>query len=452
MEDKQSINSLKKNSVSYKEVVAQGVGGAAPAMASLVTLTGAAAYAYGSLPLAIVLATFAVLLDATRLSITSRYVQSAGGIYAFISEGFGKAVGYLIGWAYVLYALTALVFIYLSIGVFLPGALQVLGVNTPGWIWLPLVLIVALFGGGLSYVGIRPSLKFTLTMSLLEVVFILGTCVIIFTKVPPDPSTFTFHYAPQPSVFNVGVGMAFVFLAFAGYETTSVLGEEAVDPKNTITKGVFTSALLVGITYLLAGEAFTVGWGVNNMGSFFNQLVPGIILGQQYGGFALAVILTVLLINSGLTDSVTFFNTVSRVVFAMARDGVLDHRLGDVHNDNKTPHRAILFSLVFSLIYTVLFSYFIGPANVFLSVGITTTFGFLIALFFANVSLLFILRRNNALNWWNILLTIMINSILAFVIFANIVTTSVNEFVLIGVGTFVAWMVFGVIYGLLRKR
>jgi len=30
---------------------------------------------------------------------------------------------------------------------------------------------------------------------------------------------------------NVGVGIAFVFLAFAGYETVFVLGEEAKDPK-----------------------------------------------------------------------------------------------------------------------------------------------------------------------------------------------------------------------------
>uniref|UniRef100_A0A2U9IW26 APC family permease n=1 Tax=Metallosphaera hakonensis JCM 8857 = DSM 7519 TaxID=1293036 RepID=A0A2U9IW26_9CREN len=442
---------LAKGSVSYREVVAQGVGGAAPAMASLVTLTGAAAYAYGSLPLAVLLATIAVLLDATRLSITSKYVQSAGGIYAFISEGLGKKVGYLVGWAYVLYALTALVFIYLSIGVFLPGALQVLGVNTPSWIWAPLVIFVCLFGGTLSYLGVRPSLRFTLTMSILEIAFILGVSLLIFTRVPPNLSTFTFNLAPPPSGFNVGVGMAFVFLAFAGYETTSVLGEEAVDPKNTITKGVFTSALLVGITYLLASEAFTVGWGVNNMSTFFSQLVPGIVLGMRYGGFVLALILTVLLINSGLTDSVTFFNTVSRVVYAMARDGVLDRRLEGVHDTNRTPHVAIIFSLIFSLIYTLIFSAVIGPENVFLAVGITTTFGFLIAIFTANISLLFILRKFNALNIWNILLTVVINSILGFVIFANIVTTAINSFVLIGVGTFVVWMIIGAVYGAVRR-
>lgn len=440
---------LAKDSVSFKEVVAQGIGGAAPAMASLVTITGAAAYAYASLPLAIVLATVAVLLDATRLSITSRYVQSSGGIYAFISSGLGNALGFFVGWAYVLYALTALVFIYLSIGVFLPGALQVLGISTPDWIWIPLVIIVALFGGLLSYLGVRPSLRFTLTMSILEIVFILATSILIFTKVPPSLETFTFKFA---SPFNVGVGMAFVFLAFAGYETTSVLGEEAKDPKNTISKGVFTAALLVGVTYMLAGEAFVVGWGVNDMSSFFTELVPGIILGVKYGGLILGIVLTILLINSGLTDSVTFFNTVSRVVFAMARDGVLDKRLYEIHEENRTPHNAILFSFIFSLAYTLVFSLITNPESVFLAVGITTTFGFLIALFTANISLLFILKRNNNLSLWNILLTVAINSIIAFVILANILTTSINIYVLIGVVSFIAWMIVGAIYRIFARK
>ncbi|MEM3203671.1 MAG: amino acid permease, partial [Saccharolobus sp.] len=187
------------------------------------------------------------------------------------------------------------------------------------------------------------------------------------------------------------------------------------------------------------------------MSTFFTELVPGIILGTKFGGLALAIILTILLINSGLTDSVTFFNTVSRVVYAMARDGVLDKRLEGVHEDRRTPHIAVIFSLIFSLIYTLVFSAIIGPENVFLAVGITTTFGFLIALFAANISLLFILRKFNSLNWWNYLLTIVINTILGFVIFANIVTTAVNTFVLIGVGTFIAWMLVGIFYGYMRK-
>ncbi|SAI86463.1 hypothetical protein AB1303_07125 [Saccharolobus solfataricus] len=65
------------------------------------------------------------------------------------------------------------------------------------------------------------------------------------------------------------------------------------------------------------------------------------------------------------------------------------------------------------------------------------------------MSLLFILRKNNSLSLWNILLTLAINLILIFVIFANIITTSVNTPVLIGVLSFVVWMIVGAIYKIL---
>ncbi|MEM4130976.1 MAG: hypothetical protein QXU14_07025 [Metallosphaera sp.] len=48
-------------------------------------------------------------------------------------------------------------------------------------------------------------------------------------------------------------------------------------------------------------------------------------------------------------------------------------------------------------------------------------------------------------------MTVVINSILSFVIFANVVTTAINSFVLIGVSTFVVWMIAGVIYGYVRR-
>lgn len=435
--------SLARNSVRLTEVIGQGIAGAAPAAASLVTLTGAAAYAYGSLPLAVVIATIAVLLDANRLALTSKYIQSAGGIYSFIAGGLGKLVAFLVGWGYVLYALSALSFLSLN-SLFIMAAFQTIGINLPDWSWIPLAIAFLIISAVISYSGVKPSLRFTLTMSLLEIIFILGTAFLILSKVPPDIQTFTPNYAPD--LFSLGVGMAFVFLAFAGYETTSVLGEEAVDPRNTIAKGVFLSSVLVAIVYIISMEAFVVGWGVNDMASYFQELVPGIILANKYGGVILAGILTILLINSVFACSTTFYNTSSRVIYAMARDRVLPLWLYSVNPKRKTPDRAIIFSFIFSLIYTLLFSFILGPENLFLAVGVLSTFGFLIAIFTANISLAFILKRKGEFSISNILLILAVAAIIAFVIFANIASTSVNLPVEVGVITFVVWIIFGVVY------
>ncbi|MEM0173793.1 MAG: APC family permease [Sulfolobaceae archaeon] len=441
--------SLAKNSVKLGEVIGQGVAGAAPAAASLVTLTGAAAYAYASLPLAVIIATIAVLLDANRLALTSKYIQSAGGIYSFIAGGLGRLVAFLVGWGYVLYTLSALSFLSLN-SLFIIAAFQTIGISLPDWSWIPLAIIFITISAVISYSGIRPSLRFTLTMSTLEIIFVLATALLILSKVPPDIQTFTPSYAPD--LFSLGVGTAFVFLAFAGYETTSVLGEEAVDPKSTISKGVFLSSVLVAIVYIIAMEAFVVGWGVYNMDTYFQELVPGIILADRYGGVILAAILTLLLINSVFACSTTFYNTASRVIYAMARDGILPSWLYSVNPKRKTPDRAILFSFIFSLVYTLLFSFILGPENLFLAVGVLSTFGFLVAIFTANLSLIFILKRRRELNIYNILLILIVGIIIAFVIFANIISTSVNLPVEVGVFTFAAWIIFGGIYYYLFRK
>ncbi|MCH4815658.1 MAG: APC family permease [Saccharolobus sp.] len=446
-------HSLLKGAVGYREVVGQGIASGAPAAATIGTLTGAAAFAYGGLPLAVLVALIFVLLDATRLSIISRYVQSAGGIYTFIEKGLGKKIAFFTSMAYIVYIFAVIIFVYLIMGLMVPTGFSELGINLPSWIWIPFGIINAIVPTIISYLGVRPSLKFTLTMSLIEMLTIIATSILIFSRVPPDPQTFTLTYVPSPKISNLGLGVSFGILAFTGYETTSVLGEEAVDPKNNISKGVFTAALLLGITYLLGSEAFTVGWGVSNMSSYFNYLAPGLILAKTFGGILLAGILTALLINSNIACACGFTNAVSRVMYAMARDGLLPKSLSFVHPKRRTPHMAILFSFVFTVLYFIIMSIVFTPENIFIATGITTTFGFLIAIFTVNISMLIVVKRNNALTTGNIILVAIIEAIIGYVTYATIITSAVNVPVLIGILTLIGWVVGGAIYlGMKRHK
>ncbi|AAY81467.1 APC family permease [Sulfolobus acidocaldarius] len=437
---------LAKGVARYREVLAQGIASAAPAAATIGTLTGAAAFVYGGLPLAVLIALVAILLDATRISIISRYIQSAGGIYTFIERGLGKKVAFIASMSYIVYIFAVIIFVYLIMGLMVPTGLQELGLSLPDWIWIPFGLANAAIAVFISYMGIRPSLKFTLTMSLAEITVLIATSLLIFSKVPPDPQTFTLAYVPQPQILNLGLGVSFGILAFTGYETVSVLGEEAQDPKNTITKGVFTAALIVGIVYLIGSEAFTVGWGVNNMSSYFNYLAPGLIEAYNFGGPILAIILTALLINSNIACACGFTNAVTRVMYAMSRDGLLPSRIGDIHKRRRTPHIAALFTFIFTAVYFVIMSLIFTPANIFIATGVTTTFGFLIAIFTVNISMLIVVKRNNALTIGNILLVAIIETIIGFVFYSQIITSAINIPVLIGVLTLVLWVVGGAIY------
>ena len=107
---------LRKNVLNFRETLFQGVAASAPAGAAVATMTGSAAYAGGSLPLAAVIAFVIVLLNAYIIKRISVHVASAGGYYEYTRQGLGRSAGAFVGFASVLYQVFALAFISLSMG------------------------------------------------------------------------------------------------------------------------------------------------------------------------------------------------------------------------------------------------------------------------------------------------------------------------------------------------
>ena len=94
---------LKRGVVTYAELIFQSISFTAPAIAVTATMTGAAAFAYGSLPLTYVLALFGVLSAGFVVYAFSRKVASSGGYYRYIERGLGPRFGAFGGWVYMLY-------------------------------------------------------------------------------------------------------------------------------------------------------------------------------------------------------------------------------------------------------------------------------------------------------------------------------------------------------------
>jgi amino acid transporter len=117
-------------------------------------------------------------------------------------------------------------------------------------------------------------------------------------------------------------------LLLVGFESVTALGEEAINPKKDIPRGIIGNALLGG-----HGQAFM-----------------------------LMEALTVFLALIGTTLSC--INTGARVTYAMGRDEEVPEHFGLLHGKNLTPHRAIWVLATISAVigaYAALF-YFAGPS------------------------------------------------------------------------------------------
>jgi amino acid transporter len=445
---------LKKDTLVFREVLFQGIAASAPAGAAVATLTGSAAFALGSLPLATVVAFVLVLMNAIVINRISEHVAGAGGYYEYSKQGFGIAVGSFVGWTYIIYQVFALAFIGLSIAVFVPALLSsVFNLNVPGWLWFPLLILTEGFGFLISYLGIKGSLRWATVMGTLEilVVVVIGLVIVLSHPSINTASVFTPQYA-QGGISGVALGVLFAYTAFAGYGGATPLGEETKEAKRTVGRAVIFTSVILGLFFIFAAYAFTVGWGPSNMGSYANALVPGITLTLQDLGPVAAIVITVFYINSILTDAVVFTNSASRVIFSMGRDKVLPSRLSAVHDVHKTPHISAIVTVIAATAVAAISVPLLGGGgfNAFLFTGVVSTLGTLLVHMIVNAALPVIRRKRNLpMGILNIALTVITIAALMYVFYGTFI--SISTPVIVAAYLFAAWSIVGIIYILARR-
>src|SRR5882672_8531473 len=162
-------------------------------------------------------------------------------------------------------------------------------------------------------------------------------------------------------------------LLLVGFESVTALGEEAINPKKDIPRGVLLSLTIQGLfCYLI--EYFAANYFLNSAYSLAEAkgsaaplgdmmtIVGNALLGGHGQAFMLMEALTVFLALIGTTLSC--INTGARVTYAMGRDEEVPEHFRLLHGKNLTPHRAIWVLATISAVigaYAALF-YFAGPS------------------------------------------------------------------------------------------
>lgn len=421
----------------------QGIASAAPAGAAVSTLTGAAAFALGSLPLTALIGFVVVLLNAIVINRISLKVSGAGGYYEYVKTGYGPRVALFAGLFYIFYQIMALTLVSLSVAIFVPAILGAgFGISLPNIIWLPLLIVTLLFGFIISYSGIRGSTRFTMAMALLEIVIIAGFGAFIVLSHPSinTVSVFTPKYA-LGGFDGVGLGVLLMYTAFSGFGASTPLGEESRDSKKAIGRSVLFAVVILGVFFVFTSYVFTVAWGPLNMASYAGALVPGVSIVSSDLGLIAAVVIAILFINSLLTGSVVLINGTSRVMMAMGRDGILPSKLAKVHGSRRTPYLAA--GLIAALSFTIGFVgvNILGGFPAFIMAAIAATLGVLFVHALINVSLPRIEKKfSGRMSASSIALSAVTVIIFALIFYSTFL--SISRPVLLGAGIFVVWLVF----------
>ncbi len=368
---------LDHGAVGIVPVLFQSITTIAPAGGAATGLLFATSYAGGSTPLTIVFALVACVLVAVTIGQLSRHLPSAGGLYTYVTHGLGSNMGFLTGWGLIMgYAFVPALY-WGFFGLLIKNEFS----GAPSWLWAPIAVVAAIVIGVLAYRGVGISTRVGVMLGVFEMTIFI---VLAFTLIGDAGShntldVFALHTGNKHGLGSVFAGMIYTILAFIGFEAAAPIAEESRNPRRTVSFAIIASAVGVGLFYLLVYYGATVDFGPAKMSSFaeFNSGDPFRSLGNRvWGGAGILVLLAVL--NSILASCNGATNAGSRMLFALARTGILPSALARTHPRHRTPAVAVVALTTLTVAIAVIVGFISkGPLDVFAIFGTALTIVFI---------------------------------------------------------------------------
>jgi APA family basic amino acid/polyamine antiporter len=285
--------------------------------------------------LAFIVALIAALLTAlSYASLGSRYPRAAGAAYV-TQRAYGfPLLSFMVGLALVCSGLTS---IATQSRVFAANLIALFDFEDVSVAWVALGFLLILTG--IVFRGIRESMWVNVLCTLVEasgLVLVIAVGIsywgsVDYLEIPTTPGD-------DHAILLVMQGAVLAFFAFIGFEDMYNVAEEVRDPQRTIPLGLITAMAVAAVLYIAVAitAVSVVPWqelavAPGPITEVVSRAAP-LIHPVVFTGITLFAVA-----NTGLVNYVTS----SRLIYGMARQGLLPSALGNVHAGRRTPHIAI---------------------------------------------------------------------------------------------------------------
>lgn len=305
----------------------------------------------GRVPLAYLLALFAMLLTAISYARFSRVSDKPGSAYSYTAETCGPQAGFFVGWCALLdYILLPLINALLA-GIYLEAVIPAV----PYWAWVVLFTVLVTL---INCFRINLLANLSLIFVFAPIVLMLLFVYLVIQGVGHDQGYN--HVLTMAPLFNGNTeilpliaGASILCFSFLGFDAVTTLSHETKDPKKTIPRAVIYTTLIGGVIFFTASWFIQLYFPSNVRFKDPDAALPEIVM---YVGGALfqAVFLCAQIMNTFASGLATHASA-SRLLHIMGRDGIF-HKgtLGQVHSKLGTPLYAVLGIGVICLLAIVL--------------------------------------------------------------------------------------------------
>lgn len=424
-----------KKTLTFKDLLAYGLAYIAP-VAPLSTIGFVWNASGGLIACAYLLGALCMYFTAQSYANMSEVAPNAGSVYGFASFTLGPLAGFMAGWMILLdYLLVpALVYVLMSIGI---GTL-IPELDRATWICILVGTSVLINWFGVT-VTTRISI-FSVIAQFLIVFIVIGLAMYAllhgFGNGGLTHKPFIENWPPDFGKIFAGTSIA--VLSFIGFDAISTLAEEVKSSDRRLIGRAILGVLAI------SGTLFMVTTWV------LGDLMPAIqiqdpataifeLLTQTVGVWASIALAWAMALIVGFTNALPMQVGVSRVLFAMGRDRQLPHALGRIHHKHGTPHIAMLVSTAISLAVGL------SLRNEVDLLASLVNFGALISFMLLHISVLVHFGMNKSKRQWFSHIAVPIVGIMVVLVVLEGMHT-----VALQVG--LAWLIFGLGYGLYLKR
>ncbi|KAF3468854.1 amino acid permease [Streptomyces sp. Tu 3180] len=269
-------------------------------------------------------------------------IPKAGSAYTYGYAVLGELAGWFIGWDLLLEYTAIVAVVAIGISGYFSFLVNSMGADLPNWmlgapgtgdghrvdLFAALLCLLIAF---LLNLGIKNAARFETVVVVLKVLVVLLVIAV---------GVFHIDTANYDPFFPYGVGGAFtgaatVFFAVFGYDAMSTAAEESKDAQRHMPKAIIYSLVISMVLYVAACLVLT---GMQD----YRDIDPesGFSTAFESVGLSgLADVIAVGAIIGILTVMFTFMLGVTRVWFAMSRDGLLPRWFAKTHPTRHVPTR-----------------------------------------------------------------------------------------------------------------
>ena len=335
------------------------------------------AFAFAAIP---------ALFAALAYGILASAMPRAGGSYIYASRGLNPYLGFVASFSqWFGLSIVIGVIAYVTVPFIRDVTLSLGWVNISegleiGWIRVSIALSLIWSFVAVNIRGVKSYERIVLPMMFL--MFALGGIVIIaglfydstnFLNGLQEKTGQTFN-----PIYNLDFdwrvflsAAALLFSSFIGFDSIAQAGGEAKNPTKSLPRAILLAIIGVGLFYFLFASAVyhIVPWSFIAEEAMTKDIsAPGLLSYVLPSGLGIAILAgaAIALIN----DLPAMLLSVSRLMFAWAKDGIFPKSIAKIHPKNNTPHIALIAAGIMASV-GVLGSHFAG--DFFLGIDIMVT-------------------------------------------------------------------------------